>query len=79
MVKQLSWRWIRKGISVSNGSACSSGSFEPSHVLKEIGKTNYEAQATLRLSFGRSNTIEELSHFVDVLERTLKRMTEVRI
>lgn len=63
-----------KGFSVSNGSACASGSFEPSHVLMEIGLTDYQAQAALRISFAESNTAEEIESFVDVLDKSIKRM-----
>ena len=68
-----------KGISVSNGSACASGSFEPSHVLKEIGLTDYESQATLRISFSELTTREEIEIFVDVLDRSIKRMKSVNL
>lgn len=66
-----------RGISVSNGSACSSGSFEPSHVLKAIGKSDYEAQATLRLSFSSSTTIKEVEIFLDEFDLVLKRMKSI--
>ncbi len=67
-----------KGISVSNGSACSSGSFEASHVLSEIGRTDYEAQATIRVSFGGETTMEEVTYFVETFDKVLKRMKEVK-
>jgi len=67
-----------KGISVSNGSACSSGSFEASHVLSEIGKTDYEAQATIRVSFSGETTLKEVTFFVETFDKVLKRMKEVK-
>lgn len=63
-----------KGISVSSGSACSSGSWEPSHVLKAIGKSDYEAQTTLRVSFGHGITETDLDRFTETLDGILKKM-----
>lgn len=62
------------GISISNGSACASGSFEPSHVLSAIGKTEYQAKSTLRVSFSAETTIEDIDRFIHVFERILNRM-----
>ncbi len=56
-----------KGIAVSTGSACSSGSIEPSHVLLAIGRTREEARSSVRFSFGRYNTREEVSRLVDTV------------
>lgn len=63
-----------KGISVSSGSACSSGSWEPSHVLKAIGKSDYEAQTTLRVSFGQGIIETDLDRFIETLDGILKKM-----
>ncbi|RMF08801.1 MAG: cysteine desulfurase [Candidatus Neomarinimicrobiota bacterium] len=57
----------RRGLAVSGGSACSSGSVQPSRVLQAIGLSNDQNQRTLRISFGKGNTLEE----VDVLARAL--------
>jgi len=56
-----------KGVAVSTGSACSSGSLEPSHVLTAIGKTPDEAHGSLRFSLNSTNTAEEVDYVVEVL------------
>lgn len=59
------------GLEVSAGSACASGSLEPSHVLLALGFARDEARAALRLSFGRANTLEDVHNAVEILRRTL--------
>ena len=55
------------GIAASSGSACSSGSLEPSHVLLALGQTADLARGSLRMSLGKDNTIEEINRFLPVL------------
>lgn len=62
------------GIMASSGSACTSGSLEPSHVLQAIGLPRDAAQASLRLTLGKDNSLEELVRTVDVLERLVTRL-----
>ena len=50
-----------RGICCSAGSACTSGSVHPSHVLKAMGFSNHRARSSLRFSFGRFNTDEQVS------------------
>lgn len=57
----------RNQIYVSTGSACSSGSFEPSHVIRALGKSNKFANSCLRISFGNQTIKEELNKFVSQL------------
>lgn len=53
------------GIMVSAGSACSSGSISPSHVLLGMGYSKAEAKECVRFSFGKTTTLEEISYLVD--------------
>jgi cysteine desulfurase NifS len=57
----------RKGLSLSSGSACKSGSPKPSHVLLAIGLSEQEAHCSIRLSLGIENTFEEMERAVAVL------------
>ncbi len=63
-----------QGICVSNGSACSSGAMEPSHVLKGIGLRDNIANSSIRISFGTRTTEKELLFFVDALVGITNRM-----
>ena len=63
------------GIAVSSGSACTSGSENPSHVLLALGHDVNTAKATLRFSFGRYTTNDDLEDAVKVLSKILLRMT----
>ena len=61
------------GIMVATGSACTSGSPEPNHVLTAIGRERAAATATLRFSLGKSNTEEEIDYVVDKLSDIVSR------
>jgi cysteine desulfurase len=67
-----------EGISVSSGSACTSGSVQPSHVLLAMGLDEATAKATLRFSFGSMNTAEDAGVVLDALKRVIGRMTQAR-
>src|SRR5207244_8360662 len=56
-----------KGVAVSTGSACSSGSLEPSHVLTAIGKTADEAHGSLRFSLSSMTTEEDMDYKFNIL------------
>ncbi|MGI6701483.1 MAG: cysteine desulfurase NifS [Christensenellales bacterium] len=62
------------GIATSSGSACSSGSLEPSHVLLATGLDHATAQGTIRFSFGKDNTIEEADYTVEALKKIVTRL-----
>jgi cysteine desulfurase len=66
-----------RGFAVSAGSACASGSPEPSHVLRAMGLSDTDARNALRVSLHSGNTSGELAEFVDALAAILKR-NEVR-
>jgi cysteine desulfurase len=66
-----------KGIAVSTGSACSSGSLEPSHVLTAIGKTPDEAHGSLRFSLNAMNTEEDVDYVLEVLPGIVDRLREL--
>lgn len=59
------------GIAVSSGSACTSGTVQPSHVLKAIGADDITAKSSLRISFGRFNEEEEVDGFIKTLNQIL--------
>jgi cysteine desulfurase len=63
-----------EGIAVSTGSACSSGTLEPSHVLKAMGLPTHRTQNSLRFSLGMFSTDEEVDRVVDVLPRLVDKL-----
>lgn len=66
-----------KGIAVSTGSACASGSLEPSHVLTALGLTRERVRGSLRLSLGAYTTREEIDYALGVLEETVAKLREM--
>jgi len=62
------------GISASSGSACTSGSLDPSHVLLSIGLPHEVAHGSLRLSFGDYNTMEDVDYILEVLPKIIERL-----
>ena len=62
-----------EGICASAGSACSSGSLEPSHVMRAMGVPDGESNALVRLSLGRENTFEDVEHVARTLARIIER------
>ncbi len=67
-----------KGIAVSNGSACASGTVEPSHVLRAMGVPTALAGSALRFSFGRGNTLAEIERTVASLSEIVERLRKLR-
>ena len=64
----------RAGICISAGSACSSGSLEPSHVLKAMGRSDAEARSTVRLTVGHDNTADEIRQAVKAVRDAVERL-----
>lgn len=65
------------GIAVSTGSACSSGSLEPSHVLLAIGVPIEHAHGSIRFSFGKYNTREEADYTIEKLKAVVKSLRDL--
>ena len=66
-----------KGICASSGSACTSGSLDPSHVLLAIGLPHEKAHGSLRISLGYQNTEEEVDKLLEVLPPIVQRLREM--
>ena len=67
----------RKGIAASSGSACTSGSLDPSHVLLAIGLPHEVAHGSLRLSVGEYNTDEEMAYIVDNVRQVVAYLRSI--
>ena len=66
-----------QGICASSGSACTSGSLDPSHVLLSIGLPHEVAHGSLRLSIGEYNTMEQIDHIVEVVPKVVKYLRSI--
>ncbi len=66
-----------EGICISTGSACSSSSAEPSHVLLTIGLSHEQARSSLRFTMGRLTTVEDIERVLEVLPRTVARLRAI--
>jgi cysteine desulfurase len=67
----------RAGIAASSGSACTSGSLEPSHVLKAMGVPFISAHGSIRFSLSRYNTEAEIDYVAAVVPRIVERLREI--
>ena len=63
-----------QGIAVSTGSACSSGSLEPSPVIRALGRGDELARGAIRFSFGKENTIEDVEYVLEVLPKAVENL-----
>ena len=63
-----------EGVAVSTGSACSSGTLEPSPVIRALGVDDELARGSIRFSFGKDNTEADVDYAVDVLVRAVERL-----
>ncbi len=66
-----------KGIAASSGSACTSGSLDPSHVLMAIGLTHEIAHGSLRLTIGDFTTEQDVEYTIDALEEVVDRLRQM--
>lgn len=66
------------GIAASGGSACTSGSMEPSHVLQAIGLEEEMSRGSIRLTIGRETTLEEIKTTAQILPEIVKDLREMR-
>ncbi|OPX70745.1 MAG: putative cysteine desulfurase 2 [Methanoregulaceae archaeon PtaB.Bin108] len=64
----------REGICASTGSACTSGSLEPSHVLIALGLPHEIAHGSLRFTLGRMNTIDDVDHVLEVVPQVVEKL-----
>lgn len=65
------------GIAVSSGSACTSGSLDPSHVLMSMGMDHQQAHGSLRMTLGRSTSAEDVQYVLDVLPGVVARLRKM--
>lgn len=63
-----------QGIAVSTGSACSSGSLEPSPVIQALGQTDELARGAVRFSFGKENTIQDIEYLLEILPNAVENL-----
>ena len=66
-----------QGVAVSTGSACSSGTLEPSPVIRALGRDDELARGSIRFSFGKDNTEDEVTYAVEVLSDAVARLREL--
>ena len=66
-----------KGVAASSGSACTSGSLDPSHVLLALGLPHEIAHGSLRLSLSEYNTMEEMDHILNVVPEVVSYLRDI--
>jgi cysteine desulfurase len=66
-----------EGIEASSGSACTSGSLDPSHVLLALGRVHDVAHGSLRLTLSYETTDEEIDHIIDAVPRVVARLRDI--
>ncbi len=66
-----------QGVAVSTGSACSSGSLEPSPVIRALGRNDELARGAIRFSFGKENTAEDVEYILEVLPKAVENLRKL--
>ncbi|MFZ1363368.1 MAG: IscS subfamily cysteine desulfurase [Brachymonas denitrificans] len=66
-----------KGLAVSSGSACTSASLEPSYVLRALGRSDELAHSSLRMTFGRFTTEEEVDYAINTIKENVAKLREL--
>lgn len=66
-----------QGVAVSTGSACSSGSLEPSPVIRAMGRNDELARGAIRFSFGKDNTTEDVDYLMEVLPKAVESLRKL--
>jgi len=66
-----------KGVAASTGSACTSGSLEPSHVLLAMGIPPEEAHGSLRITLGKDNTGDDVDYFLEVMKPIVEKLRDI--
>ena len=66
-----------KDIAVSSGSACTSASLEPSYVLRALGRKDELASSSIRFSFGRFTTDEDIEYTLSLINHAVERLREL--
>ncbi len=66
-----------QGIAVSTGSACSSGSLEPSPVIRALGRNDELARGAIRFSFGKDNSAEDVAHVLEILPKAVDNLRKL--
>ena len=66
-----------EGICASSGSACTSGSLDPSHVLLAIGRPFEIAHGSLRLSLSRYNTLKEIQQVIKIVPKVVQKLRDI--
>ena len=66
-----------QGVAVSTGSACSSGTLEPSPVIQALGRNDELARGAIRFSFGKDNSEEDVDYVLEVLHRVVERLRQL--